>query len=353
MVYALGYEEAFDPTVKIAFIVGQALFILTLILLVQVLFLSFLRSASEKRQEKFINKWQPILAQCISAVPESLPKIKKRDIYTFLVLWNSLQESIKGDYRNKLNELLKMTGLLEVAVAMLNSGSRKKQLTGIVTLGHLGEKSVWEDLCTLAEGQDSHVSLLAARALMHCSPEEGASFLMPLIASRIDWPPTKVANILKEGGAAIISPPLISALEKTEEENLPRLTRYLEIASTRLAIPALRKVLAQTDDAEVIAACLKLLNDPLSLEIIRDFLHHEKWFVRLQAASALGRIGTGEDEKLLIPLLSDKEWWVRYRAAHALVQLPSVSHERLVEICAGQSDLYAIDIMKQVVSENG
>lgn len=355
MVYALGYEEAFDPVIRIAFLAGEALFVLTLIILLQVLSLSLLRSARERRSQRFIDAWQPIMALCTWAqpVPESLPQIRKADLHTFLVLWNSLQETTKGDYRHRLNQLLKGAGLLETIVLMLYKDSRRKKLTAIITLGHLAEDSVWEDLCTLSESEDSHISLLAARALVLCKPEKAAIFLMPLVASRSDWPPAKVANILKEAGANAISPPLIAVLEKTKKAYLPRLTRYLEIASTHLVIPALRKVMSNTDDAEVIAACLKLLNDPLSLEIIRDFLNHEEWFVRVQAAAALGRIGTKEDESLLLPLLSDKEWWVRYRAAHALAQLPSVNHERLIEISFQQTDRYAMDIMKQVVSENG
>lgn len=350
----MGYEEVFDPVIGVAFLVGKALFILTFIILLQVLTLSILRYGREKRKEKFIELWQPIIDLCSWAqpVPESLPKIKKRDLHVFLVMWNSIQEMTKGDYHKRLNLLLKGAGVFETIVLMLSSGSRKEKLTAIVTLGHLGEDSTWEMLCSLSESEDSHISLLAVRALFRCKPEKAAVFIMPAISSRNDWPPAKVANILKTAGSDIISAPLISTLERTSKENLPRLMRYLEIASPRLAIPAIRNIMIQTKDPEVLAGCLKVLNDPLSIDIVRDFLSHESWFVRVQAATVLGKIGTQEDETLLLPLLSDKEWWVRYRAAHALAHLPSVNRERLLDIASKQTDRYAIDIMKQVVSEN-
>jgi hypothetical protein len=62
-------------------------------------------------------------------------------------------------------------------------------------------------------------------------------------------------------------------------------------------------------------------------------------------------MGEDDDEKRLVPLLSDREWWVRYRAAQALSRLPHMDEPKLKTIQAVQSNPFARDMLAQVMAE--
>ena len=86
---------------------------------------------------------------------------------------------------------------------------------------------------------------------------------------------------------------------------------------------------------------------------IDELLAHPAWYVRMQAAKLLGRMGRTEDAGRLEKLLADKEWWVRYRAAKALVRLPGVTVADLEQIRLSLHDHYARDILDQAIAEAG
>src|SRR5262249_13352294 len=191
--------------------------------------------------------------------------------------------------------------------------------------------------------------------------------LLPLLASRADWPAPRVANMLQIAGADIISDPMARAAiatcleDRVESANgaakakavnyAARLIRYLELAYNVSALPAVRTIARSSRDPEVLAACLRLLKSAEDLEIVRRCLTHDAWPVRVQAAAAMARIGEDQDAPRLIPLLSDRQWWVRYRAAQALSRLPSMTVRRLKAIQAEQANPFARDMLTQVMTE--
>ena len=77
------------------------------------------------------------------------------------------------------------------------------------------------------------------------------------------------------------------------------------------------------------------------------------WFVRMQAATVLGRVGQQEHLSLLESLLDDSEWWVRYRAAQAITRLPFMGPNQLRQLRVRQKDRFAADILQQTFAEAG
>jgi HEAT repeat protein len=139
--------------------------------------------------------------------------------------------------------------------------------------------------------------------------------------------------------------------DKSATKDPARLVRYLELAYNVAALPAARAIAELSQDPEVLAACLRLLNSGDDLPVVRECLSHEDSRVRVQAAAALGRLGEDNDEERLVPMLSDREWWVRYRAAQALSRLPHMREPKLKTIQAAQSNPFARDILAQVMAE--
>ncbi len=114
---------------------------------------------------------------------------------------------------------------------------------------------------------------------------------------------------------------------------------------------AVRTILETASDSEVITQCLKLLNAPEDLPGIRSHVDHPDWIVRLQAALALGRIGSTEDLPLLQKLLSDPVWDVRHRSADAIVGLVNKDRQRMAGLLDTIEDPFARDMLAMSLAE--
>lgn len=320
-------------------------------LFVGVVALQFAKNLQLRRRNQFHAAWRPLLVQSLNDIPQSVPAVRSRDTLNFLFYWNYFHESLLGEDKIVgLNHLARLAGMDRAAMKLLKANGLRKRLMAIITLGHLGEQSAWNDLVALAESPHPIVSLSAARALVDINPERALPLVTPWIGARADWSPPKVAALLSQIGSASIAQPLSEAAIVATPDMAMRILHYLEVTRCTAALPAVRTLLArESAEAALKVACLKLIGqfqDPKDLALVRSFIAHSDERVRAQAAVALGTIGMPADEGLLIALLSDSQWDVRYRAAEALAHLPLMKRERLAEIHARQHDAGARQILE-------
>jgi HEAT repeat protein len=351
-------------TLRIVQSVAIFLFALTLLMLIVVLLMRGALVVRERRRQRFLAVWQPILAKAVDIATTDLPQLRRRDLPEFLFLWNHLQESLLDEAKDHLNQIGKALNIQHAALRLLRRGNLRERLLAIVTLGQLRELAAWDELLAIAHREGVLLSVAAARALVMIDPPGAVPQLIPLLMTRADWPASRVANVLQTAGADVISDQIASAAlksalaERSEpasgegQRNDPaRLVRYLELVYNVSALPAARTIAELSHDPEVLAASLRLLKSSEDLPVVRNCLSHEDFRVRVQAAAALGSIGEDDDERLLVPLLSDTEWWVRYRAAQSLARLPHMQESRLKTIQAAQPNPFARDILAQVIAE--
>ncbi|HYA20718.1 MAG TPA: HEAT repeat domain-containing protein [Burkholderiales bacterium] len=330
---------------------GVAIVGITLLLLVQTILLRMQLIMRQRREQRLAELWQPLFAQSMTALPQSLPPIGKSDWDSFLKLWNSTQESLTGEAKHKLNQLAWACGVNHVAQRLLSQKSMRARLMAVITLGHLQEKNAWARLKSIANDPHPLLSLAAARALVQIDAKAALVDLLPLFTSRHDWPLNKIASMISEAGADAVTGPLTQAVETAAPEDFPRLVRLLNVAHSEQALPAIRRILQSATDDRVISSCLQALTDPEDVGLARTYTRHPSWFVRVQAVSAVGRIGSREDRDALIAPLSDSVWWVRYRAAQALAGLPQVTLDEVRQIRDKIGDRFAKDILTQVIAE--
>lgn len=309
-----------------------------LLLFVWILVLRALRRMTERRRRNMVDVWRPLLAESLVEAPATLPSIHPRDHVLFLYLWNSMQESIKGEASEQLNDVARRAGMDTVALRLLHTGRLRLQLLAVATLGHLKEASVWDELVRLAHAHNAFLSIEAARAMVRIRPKAAIPLLIPLISTRSDWSPLKVMALLNEAGADLVAIALAQATVSAPPPIAARLIRLLASLRSPSALPIIRQLMNEQKPAEdVIAASLSLFgecSDPQDLPMVRVYLTHPTWYIRVQAATALGKIGLEEDEARVIGLLGDTHWWVRYRAAEALSKLPSMTEAKMVELQA-------------------
>jgi hypothetical protein len=318
---------------NIAWLATLILHALILVLLTWTLIIRHLRTATDRRRKAMVAVWRPILAESLIEAPASLPSIHPRDRILFLYLWNHLQESIKGESSEELCAIIHRTGMDTVVRHFLATGTMRQQLLAIVTLGHLKDASVWTQLAELAHADNAFLSIEAARALVRIDAPHAIPALVPLIAQRADWSPLKILAILQDAGDELVARALGEAAQHAPPVIAARLIRFLASIRNHRALPLIRPLLLrQPLHEDVLASCLTLFgqcSDPRDLPTVRQYLTHPTWFIRVQAATALGKMGIEEDEDRLKGLLTDSHWWVRYRAAEALSLLPSMTDDKL------------------------
>lgn len=326
-----------DLTLRLGSIAVLCIYSAVVLLLSGILLLRFIRLAKERRRRKVTEVWRPLLAHCVIEVPETLPELKPDEHLVFLYLWNHCYESIRGDARAQLNELARRTKSDEFAKQLLHARRLRRRLLAIVTLGHLQERSIWNELVAMLAADNAFLSLVAAKALLTIDAPAAIPLLIPVISRRNDWSPLKVVAIFGTVGPDIAAETIAKAACQASPEIGSRLIRHLAATQSQQGLPPVRALLREGKPSDdLIAASLFLFgecSDPRDAAIVRAHISHPTWYVRLQAASALGKMGVEEDEPLLITLLDDEHWWVRYRAAEALSNLPWMTTERMTRLC--------------------
>ena len=344
-----------DALLRLVLWTAAGVFCVAILLMIAIAYLRVALVLRQRREQRFIAQWRPLLSLCVEADPASLPVVARADQPTFFSLWNYFHESLRGESKDRLNRLAASCGMDRLARTLLGRRNLRARLMAVTTLGNLRDRSVWEELKRLAADPHPLLSLSAARALLLIDASAALPTLIPLLAARAEWDAARVASMLSEAGADVVSAPLAAAAESASAGGLPqqtaRLLRYLAVLHSGEELPAVGRILDATTDDDLIAACIKCLNDPRDLPRLRNFVDHHAWFVRVQAARALGRIGTPADCARLVCLLGDPVWWVRYRAAQALTALPFIDLARLRQIHIGLSDRFAGDILAHAIAE--
>jgi hypothetical protein len=304
-----------------------------LLLLVCILIFRVNRRTQERRRRHVTELWQPLLERCHDAPLEGLPPLTPPEHIVFLYLWNDYGESTSEATTTQLIRIARQVGADRFARGLLHSRLLHRKILAVVTLGRLRDQSVWKEVCALLTHANSFLAFRAAQALLLIDAHAAIPLLVPLIGQRKDWSPLKIASILSTAGHDLASETMVQAARQGDPVVAPRLIRHLPTTKSPRGLSALRQFLhEQPVSDDVLAACLFVFGefrDPVDLHVIRKHLSHPAWYVRVQAATALGKLGTRDDEGRLIALFDDEQWWVRYRAGEALASLTSMTEEKL------------------------
>ena len=338
-----------DTFVVIAVWTGAIALMATLLLALQIILLRIELRRHQRRDADVVARWRPLLNAVIIGETPALPTLQKHERIHFLRLWVHLQGSLRGDATEALNAMARALGVDELARRMLARAPRDERLLAALVLGHLRDRAAWERLLPLAQASDSALSLTALWALVRVDPDAAAEFLTPLFVERDDWALSHVAGILQQ--AAVPTAMVLGRiLPGLANERLPRALRIAEALRVPLPGPVLAGALASSS-VQVVVAALRNVLTPETIVDVRALLDHPDWQVRVQAARALGRIGSRDDAPRLTRLLGDPQWWVRYRAAQALRELPALSRLDFEAVRASLTDRFALDMLDQVLAE--
>jgi HEAT repeat protein len=272
----------------------------------------------EYRARVVRDRWGPPIDGVIAGVAVPSPILRWRERRAVLRLWCHYQESLAGTASDALNRFASRAGLDVAARQLLRSRLLPDRMLAVTAIGHLRDEASWPDILAFAH-ESSPLWEPAARALVRIDAESAVRTLAPAMGT---------AHLARSASAIAAAAPHVVAgalgdvlLETEGADAQVHLLRLIASTRSPRGLDAVRRLLDDVDDPEIIAASLRVLaavRDPRDAVTVRSYAAHPAWFIRLHAAEALGRMGCREDEGALFGLLEDREWLVRRAAADAL-----------------------------------
>lgn len=313
---------------------------LSLLLLVATSIVRVAATHRARLDEQLTERWTPVF---LGIADHPLPgPIERRDERAVLALWNRIRSAMCGPATALLVERARQAGLHDVALRLLDSRRADDRLNAVAAVGTLGLSSALPALeCLAREGSSITMRSEAARAMLRLAEIRCLPIVSDLLRTQPDWHPALIASVFEEAVPWRASLELVeratAAVTRGETDLAARLLRVLPAMESKACILHVRRLLAESDAADIQASCLVVLAhfaDPEDRALVRRFVPSPVWYVRAHATAALGLIGHPDDEPVLRQLLDDSEWWVRQRAAEALVQLAGMGGDDLALLFA-------------------
>lgn len=301
--------------------------------------------------------WWPIFAETAAseqfAADAVLPAVRSGQKFMLLREWSRFRGLVMGEATVSLNTLAGRLDLLPLARRYMQRRSVANRLLGLQVVGQLRDRDSWDAISAAVEDPNIALSVTAATALTDIDPDRAIPRVIPLIGRFVRWPRTQVGRILNRAGPDIVSTRLCREIADAPLDAAILLLQFADSAYAGDINAVAEKLLKTRQEPALLSAALKAARGRICPERVVELTRHDAWYVRMQAATFLGRAGTFEDLGALEPLLSDREWWVRYRAAQALVVSPFLGPNALRRIASRQKDQFARDILQQALAEKG
>ena len=242
-----------------------------------------------------------------------------------------LLDSVRGDDRERLLELLRRLEIIEVHFSALQDPTATRRAAAILGLSLFDDPPVLDRIHDLLDDPDPDVRLLAAQAL---SKHRAIG-------------PVRVLVDKLQIGTVHNSRALRTIFRNLTREHTDELIELLDGDVSALAkvlaidalgrsgnfavIDAINAMIADESE-DIRVATLRALADlghPQALCTVARALDDERAPVRATAATCAWRIGLTDTIPLLVDRLDDDSWWVRLRAAEALYMLGETGIKRL------------------------
>jgi len=305
-----------------------------------------------------MERWRLIFQNGVASDQAELSRIRSSEAFAVLNLWNDLHR-VRGGRNpdtqallDRLDRVGRVSDFGRVAKSLLRQGPTGDCVVALTTLGYLSSADNIVLVRKYAKDERGPVSFAAHRALVMISPMQIGVFVEAL-RTHEDWSPIAVMRFLSDLDAATISAPLCNAVATSDEEHALRLLRFLHLCGEENVHDTLLTFLKKARNTRSIASALQELGRVVRTSdraLLYDFSLDERPEVRLAAAEALVPIVGGEDEPVIVRLLSDGNARIRYCAARALLAMPS-GQSGAEKLRQDTSDVFSRDILVQVLAE--
>ncbi len=351
------FRSEFDLLTLIALWSIAAVVVTTIVLFVYTMGLRVATVSGDKRRRTFLSEWRDVFARAVlsaeAARNQPLPRVTRADRTDLLEEWNRARSIVDGSAVDNLITLAERVNIPDMAAGLLRRRRIQSLIMAVQTLGHLRDNSHYDEIRELLDHSNTALSITAATSLVEIKPREGIALVVPRVHQRRDWPKNKVSILLREAGSELISEPLYRAIRSAGSADKTYLLQFARLIESEVRDALINDLIRESNEPGVLTAALKLVSGYRGVPRIAALTQHEAWYVRMQAARVLGRVGQEEHLSLLVSLLDDPEWWVRYRAAQSITSRPFLGPNQLRRLQRRQKDRFAVDILQQTMAEVG
>ena len=347
----MGFGATSDWFITVAWAISSAALVVTIGLALQVLVMRERAARREGRRGRLFATWRPILFEYLVGGTPPVPTLSRRDEESWLLLWNQLQDGVRGEPRTGLNAVADAVGAQAIACRLLQRGDAVARLLALRTLGYLGREGDARLVAEHLDDAQGYLGLAAAGAMVHIDPTLAPDLILPRLVARVDWPVPLFATVLSEADPTRLVKRFRALMDGLSPEQIVRVLPLVSILDPGSRDAILGALLTLATDVDVVTAALKRVGSPALLDHVRRGCQHQAWAVRTQAAGALGRVGEPRDRDLLLRALSDPQWWVRYRAAQALSSGRFGPAAEIAKLAALLEDRFARDIVAHALAE--
>lgn len=248
--------------------------------------------------------------------------------------WNAILEILLGSmreehFREDVSRMFRDLGYVSYFEEKLKSDNILTRAGAIDTLAKMKSQQSTDRIIAMLGSNDPELISVSLRALGKIGREEGLSAIL----SRLPYLVRKSLVTRKTAEAALIqfgeegAPQMIDSCwvhdhPKVKSILLEALSRLCPVEALPLAIHSLQNV-----NPEVKAKALKVISaiawnlEDFDGDILIPLITDRSWFVRLNAARALGKLRCEKAAGALGGLLTDGNWQVRNATATALTSI--------------------------------
>lgn len=348
----MAYAGDSEWAVRLALTIGLVSVVVSVGLVLQVLVMRLRLQHRTAQQARVVAQWRPLLLRASMGEAQALPELTRQQAFQVALLWNQLMDTVRGPSYARLVQAGERIGLHGWGLRWLRERGERRQLLALATLGHLARQTDWASVAPWLAHPRPTLSLVAARALVQMAPEQGVQAVLAHLPSRPDWPLARLDTLLREAGVAATPDALRQLLRRAAPDDQVRWLPLVQVLPAAPADALLAELLAGSAHTGLLSGALAQARTARMLTVAREATQHETWWIRVQAASALGRLGELQDLPRLVALMSDPQWWVRYRAAQAALALLGQDSPRMAGLWRTLTDPFARDMLQQVVAES-
>lgn len=341
---AFAYLSAGSVTVVIVYIILR-------ILLHRIEFI-----VAHRRRSRFEARWRPAFNGCMldaeNCTLDMIPALATKERFLFLTLYNYYQEELAGFASQRLRGMARRLRIAAYARILVGKAALRESLVATIFLGNIQDEESWPLLEQQLRHDNPLLSIQAARALAQIDLDRALPLIFAEHLRRDDWQGAQVVAVLrKEIRADILTSHLARILTACRQSEVEKLLPFMDYMHHDDRSSYLRFLITTCTSPPLLARLLRAIDSDENLELARQFVDHEHWYVRNQAVAALGRLGSRADLPLLVRRLGDEQWWVRYRAAKGLAHILQGRDVDLLAIRDTHQDRYARQMIDQVLAE--
>jgi HEAT repeat protein len=331
--------------------------ILSVVLVVVILALHFIKRRRAGRREAFAAEATPIVKGYFAGKVslEEAVDFLKRDRSDSLGLLIRISEGATPEESPRLKALLAAFPFEQKEIAALKSKRVPIRLKNAQILGYLRDPAAIPHLLTALDDEVLSVRLAAAQSLALLGDPDTVLPVLLALDTHGEVPQRRVAEVLLAFGQPAVEPMLkVLNAPDTPYSQLIIAVRVCGMLQVGQATPRLIDLL-QHDVMPVRLNCVRALGsigDRSALSAISQLAEDPDWEVRNVVMQAIGAVRASEYSSLLLTGLADAAWWVRYSAAQALYQLGAPGIQALKDASSQSLDRYARDISTQILQEH-